>query len=376
MKIITILGTRPEIIRMACIIKELDKYTENIIVHTGQNYDRNLKDKFFEDLDLRSPDIQLDVKAENLYEQLSNIIRETGKVFNEVRPDAVITLGDTNSALSLINARRMKIPTFHIEAGDRSFDINVPEELNRKIVDHTANINIAYTEYSRRNLLSEGIHPSKIFVCGSPIKEVYESISKKISNSNILGKLNLKKSKFIVASIHREENVDTIGGLNKMIDTYKKLSEHFGVKIVVSTHPRTRARIKKLDLADLTSNDPINWHEPFGLIDFLSLQKNSLCVVSDSGTIHEDSAVLRFPAVAIRKSSEKYESLDSGFCPFTGLDSDNVIRCCEVAINNKSYIVEDTIASEYNTNRASRVVTNLVTSLTELVRNEWSKSYI
>ena len=199
MKLITVLGTRPEIIRMACIIKELDKFTDNIIVHTGQNYDKNLRDMFFDDLDLRYPDIQLDVKSESLHDQIGNIIKETGRVFQKVKPDAVITLGDTNSALSLINARRMKIPSFHIEAGDRSFDINVPEELNRKIVDHTANINIAYTEYSRRNLLAEGIHPSKIFVCGSPIKEVYDSIKEKIEKSNILKSLNLKKDKYIVA---------------------------------------------------------------------------------------------------------------------------------------------------------------------------------
>ena len=375
MKVITLLGTRPEIIRMASIIKELDKFVNQVIVHTGQNYDHNLKNVFFDDLDLRYPDIQLNVKANTLHDQLANILRETGKVFEEIRPDAVITLGDTNSALSLINARRMKIPTFHIEAGDRSFDINVPEELNRKLVDHTANINISYTEYSRRNLLSEGIHPSKIFVCGSPIKEVYESILHKINVSKIIEDLKLEKEKFIVASIHREENVDSIDGLKKMIETYRKLSEHFGVRVIVSTHPRTRKRIKDLDLADLNSDNPINWHEPFGLIDFLALQINSLCVVSDSGTIHEDSSVLRFPAVAIRKSSEKYESIDSGFCPFTGLDFNNVIRCCEIAISNKNMIDDNTIAKEYNTTRASRVVTNIVTSLTELVKTEWFKSY-
>ena len=375
MKLITVLGTRPEIIRMACIIKELDKFTDNIIVHTGQNYDKNLRDMFFDDLDLRYPDIQLNVKSESLHDQIGNIIKETGRVFQEVKPDAVITLGDTNSALSLINARRMKIPSFHIEAGDRSFDINVPEELNRKIVDHTANINIAYTEYSRRNLLAEGIHPSKIFVCGSPIKEVYDSINEKIEKSNILKSLNLKKDKYIVASIHREENVDTVGGLEQMVNTYKELAKQFDVNIIVSTHPRTRKRLNKLDLVDLNNNFPINWHEPFGLIDFLALQMSSLCVVSDSGTIHEDSAVLGFPGVAIRKSSEKYESLDSGFCPFTGLNAENVIRCCKIAIENKKKLNEKSIAEEYKTKRASMVITNLVASLTNIVKNEWIDSY-
>ena len=244
MKLITILGTRPEIIRMASIIKELDKYIDQTIVHTGQNYDHNLKNIFFDDLDLRYPDIQLNVKSSSLHGQLGKILEETGKVFEKIKPDAVLTLGDTNSALSLINARRMKIPTFHIEAGDRSFDINVPEELNRKLVDHTANINIAYTEYSRRNLLSEGIHPSKIFVCGSPIKEVYESIKDKIDKSKIMSNLKLKKQNFIVASIHREENVDSNIALQKMVDTYEKLAEYFKLKIIVSTHPRTKKIIR------------------------------------------------------------------------------------------------------------------------------------
>ena len=375
MKLITVLGTRPEIIRMACIIKELDKFTDNIIVHTGQNYDKNLRDMFFDDLDLRYPDIQLNVKSESLHDQIGNIIKETGRVFQEVKPDAVITLGDTNSALSLINARRMKIPSFHIEAGDRSFDINVPEELNRKIVDHTANINIAYTEYSRRNLLAEGIHPSKIFVCGSPIKEVYDSINEKIEKSNILKLLNLKKDKYIVASIHREENVDTVGGLEQMVETYNKLADYFKCKIIVSTHPRTKIRLKKLDLINKKANNSIIWHDPFGLIDFLSLQINSLCVVSDSGTIHEDSCVLGFAAVAIRRSSEKFECIDSGFCPFTGLDFESILPCLESSIANKKLIIENNIPLEYLNKKASRVVTNIVLSHSKELKKLWHSSY-
>ena len=369
MKVITILGTRPEIIRMACIIKELDKYCQNVLVHTGQNYDVNLRDKFFDDLNLRYPDVQLDVKSSSLHGQISNIINQTGDLFEREKPDAVVLLGDTNSALSFINARRMKIPTFHIEAGDRSFDINVPEELNRKIVDHTSNINIAYTEHSRRNLLDEGLHPSNIFVCGSPIKEVYDSVSDKIKNCQILEKLDLSRNKFILASIHREENVDTVGGLEKMVETYKALASEFKVKIIVSTHPRTRIRLEKLKIKNLDFDDQILWHEPFGLIDFLKLQIESKCVVSDSGTIHEDACVLGFPAVAIRRSSEKYECLDNGFCPFTG------IPCVKQAINNSHLINEENIPSEYNCTKASRVISSLILSQTKLIKARWHKSY-
>ncbi len=375
MKVITLLGTRPEIIRMACIIKELDKYCENILVHTGQNYDANLRDKFFDDLDLRYPDVQLNVKSDTLHGQIANIIKQTGDLFEKERPDAAVILGDTNSALSFINARRLKIPTFHIEAGDRSFDINVPEELNRKIVDHTANINIAYTEHSRRNLISEGLHPSNIFVCGSPIKEVYDSVSKKIKNCRILENLNLKSKEYILASIHREENVDTVGGLEKMVETYKALSSHFKVKVIVSTHPRTRLRLEKLNIKDLYSDDSIMWHEPFGLIDFLKLQIDSKCVVSDSGTIHEDACVLGFPAVAIRRSSEKYECLDNGFCPFTGLDKETVIPCVEQSINNAYLVNKEHIPYEYNYTKASRVISSLILSQAKLIKARWHKSY-
>ena len=375
MKVITLLGTRPEIIRMASIIKELDKYTNNILVHTGQNYDKNLKDKFFDDLDLRYPDIQLDVKSDTLHGQISNIINQTGDIFSKEKPDAVVILGDTNSALSFINARRMKIPSFHIEAGDRSFDINVPEELNRKIVDHTANINIAYTEHSRRNLIAEGLHPSNIFVCGSPIKEVYDSVAYKIDSCTILDDMKLKEKEYLLASIHREENVDSIGGLEKMVDTYLSLAEQFKTKIIVSTHPRTRSRLEKLNIVDLKSENPILWHEPFGLIDFLKLQIKSKCVISDSGTIHEDACVLGFPAVAIRRSSEKYECLDHGFCPFTGLDKETVIPCVRQAINNTNLIIEKNIPSEYNFTKASRVIANLVMSQTKLVKARWYESF-
>ena len=331
MKVMTIVGTRPEIIRLASIIKKLDLHCQQILVHTGQNYDYTLSQVFFDDLQLRAPDIMLNVKSDSLHGQLGNIIAQTGEVMARERPDAVVVLGDTNSALSVINAKRLKIPVFHLEAGDRSFDENVPEELNRRIVDHTADVNLAYTEHSRRNLLREGIHPSKIFVIGSPIREVYEMMKERFKQSAILEKLGLKKGQFIVASIHREENVDRKGGLDLMVKSYNALCEAHGVPVVVSTHPRTRKRLLELGL-DKASDPRILWHEPFGLIDYIALQVNSLLVVSDSGTIHEDSSILGFPAIAIRRSTEKYESIDAGHCVITGLDPESVTRAARLML--------------------------------------------
>ena len=331
MKVMTIVGTRPEIIRLASIIKKLDLHCQQILVHTGQNYDYTLSQVFFDDLQLRAPDIMLNVKSDSLHGQLGNIIAQTGEVMARERPDAVVVLGDTNSALSVINAKRLKIPVFHLEAGDRSFDENVPEELNRRIVDHTADVNLAYTEHSRRNLLREGIHPSKIFVIGSPIREVYEMMKERFKQSAILEKLGLKKGRFIVASIHREENVDRKGGLDLMVKSYNALCEAHGVPVVVSTHPRTRKRLLELGL-DKVSDPRILWHEPFGLIDYIALQVNSLLVVSDSGTIHEDSSILGFPAIAIRRSTEKYESIDAGHCVITGLDPESVTRAARLML--------------------------------------------
>jgi UDP-N-acetylglucosamine 2-epimerase (non-hydrolysing) len=333
MKVMTIVGTRPEIIRLACIIKRLDQHCQQILVHTGQNYDYTLSQVFFDDLQLRQPDIMLNVKSDSLHGQLGNIIAQTGEVIARERPDAVMVLGDTNSALSVINAKRLKIPVFHLEAGDRSFDENVPEELNRRIVDHTADVNLAYTEHSRRNLLREGIHPSRIFVIGSPIREVYESMKERFKLSRILETLNLKKGGFIVASIHREENVDRKGGLELMVKSYNALCQAYGVPVVVSTHPRTKKRLLQLNL-DKLSDSRILWHEPFGLLDYITLQTNSLLTVSDSGTIHEDSSILGFPAIAIRKSTEKYESIDAGHCVITGLDPESVVRAAKVMLTD------------------------------------------
>jgi len=366
LKIMTILGTRPEIIRLSAIIKKLDKYCNHILVHTGQNYDYELHQVFFEDLDLRMPDIQLEVKSDTLHGQIANIIRETGEVLEREMPDAVLVLGDTNSALSLINAKRLKIPIFHMEAGDRSFDENVPEELNRRIVDSISDVLMAYTEYSRRNLLREGIHPEKIFVTGSPIREVYTEIMDKFKTSKILEELKLKKGKFFTASIHREENVDIPGGLELMVESYNALVEKYDYPIIVSTHPRTMKRLKEKGLLK-KANKKINWHKPFGLIDFVWLQLNSFCVVSDSGTIHEDASILNFPAVAIRKSTEKAESIDAGHSIISGLHKDSVLRNVRIATEDHFDLKKSPMPAEYQPLNVSSKVVRIVVGMAKII---------
>lgn len=366
MKVMTIVGTRPEIIRLAAVIKKLDRYSQHILVHTGQNYDYNLNQVFFKDLDLRQPDYVLDVKADSLHEQLGKIIFQTGDVLVKERPDAVLVLGDTNSALSVINAKRLKIPIFHTEAGDRSFDENVPEELNRRIVDHTADVNLAYTEHSRRNLLREGIHPSRVFVTGSPIGEVYESMKEKFKQSKILSELGLTPRKFFTASIHREENVEKKGGLEAMVKSLNVLVEKYGMPVVVSTHPRTKLRLQSLGL-DKISHPLINWHEPFGLIDYIALQTNSFCVVSDSGTIHEDSSILNFPAIAIRKSTEKAESIDAGHSVITGLEADSVLRAVEIVTSDPIDLSMSPMPEAYAPLNVSGKVVRIILGMTKIL---------
>ncbi len=366
MKIMTIVGTRPEIIRLAAIIKKLDKHCEHILVHTGQNYDYELSKVFFEDLELRDPDHLLDVKSNTLHGQIANIIDQTGVILEKVRPDAVLVLGDTNSALSVINAKRLKIPVFHMEAGDRSFDENVPEELNRRIVDHTADINIAYTEYSRYNLLREGIHPQRIYVTGSPIREVYSGMMDKFKNSKILESLGLEKGKFFTASIHREENVDINGGLDLMVQSYNALVEKYGFPVIVSTHPRTMKRLESLNLLE-KANKGIVWHKPFGLIDYIALQMNSFCVVSDSGTIHEDSSILGFPAIAIRKSTEKAESIDAGHTVISGLAPVDVLRNVAIATEDPFNATVSPMPLEYQPLNVSSKVVRIVVGMAGIV---------
>jgi UDP-N-acetylglucosamine 2-epimerase (non-hydrolysing) len=366
MKVMTIVGTRPEVIRLAAVLKKLDRYCTHILVHTGQNYDHNLNQVFFDELGLRAPDHVLDVKAPSLHEQLGRIISQTGEVMARERPDAVLVLGDTNSSLSVINAKRLKIPIFHMEAGDRSFDENVPEEVNRRIVDHTADVNLAYTEQSRRNLLREGIHPSRIFVTGSPIREVYLSMAEQFKRSTILAALKLTPGRFFAASIHREENVDRKDGLATMVETFNALAQKHDMPVVVSTHPRTRKRLESLGL-DKASHASINWHEPFGLIDYITLQTQAFCVVSDSGTIHEDSSVLNFPAIAIRKATEKSESIDAGHVIITGLEKESVLKAVEIVTTDRIDPAVSPMPDAYAVQNVSSKIVRIILGMTTLV---------
>ena len=377
MKVMTIVGTRPEIIRLAEVIKMLDKYCEHTFVHSGQNYDYELNKVFFEDLELRDPDIILNVKADDLHTQISNIIKQTGDILRSIMPDALLVLGDTNSALATIIAKRLRIPIYHMEAGDRSFDEEVPEEINRRIVDHVSDVLLPYTEYSRHNLLREGIHPSRIYVTGSPIKEVYDKLYEKFNKSNILNKLNLEKDHFITASIHREENVDTQGRLKTMLECYNRLATELDCPIIVSTHPRTKIRLEKESLYE-KADRRIVWHKPFGLIDYVCLQQNSLCVVSDSGTIHEDASILNFPAVAIRKSTEKAESIDAGHCIITGLHSSDVVSAVKIATEDFKSQQQSKIPNGYEVENVASKIVRIIVGMNSVVRNKvWgSNTYL
>lgn len=369
MKIMTIMGTRPEIIRLADIIKLLDKSVNHILVHTGQNYDKNLNDVFFEDLDLRLPDYQLQCKANSIQEQIGKILSTTGLIMDKEKPDAILILGDTNSGLSSIIAKRKKIIIYHLEAGDRSFDNDVPEELNRRIIDHTSDVNLAYTENSRDNLFKEGIHPKNIYVVGSPIFEVYDNLKSKFSTSTILKKLCLNKKKYFAASIHREENVDKEGNIEILVDTFNSICEKYKLPVVVSTHPRTIKKLKSKNLIK-KSNELINWHEPFGLKDFIKLQLDSKCVISDSGTIHEDASILGFPAIAIRKSTEKKESLEGGFCPITGLNKDDVLRVLNLILKNPLDINKSPCPSDYKQYEVSKKVVRIILGTANVLKTQ------
>lgn len=361
LKVLTVVGTRPEIIRLSEIIKKLDKFTNNILVNTGQNFHFNLSKVFFKDLDLRKPDYEIKNKSKNLHQQISNIIKDVGNVLYKEKPDAFVVLGDTNSSLSLIVAKRMGIPTFHLEAGDRCFDNSNPEEVNRKIVDHIADYNFVYTENSRRNLIRESIHPDKIFLMGSPVKEVYDKIFHNIQKSKILNKLNLKNNKFFTASIHREETVDNDMNFKNLLDSFDAITREFKIPIIVSTHPRTMIKVKK----NGCKNKLIIWHEPFGLIDYLSLQINSKCVISDSGTIQEDASILNFPAVTLRNSTEKKEAIEKGIAVISGYNKNAILSQIKLTLNFKT----KNFPEEYLFDDVSTNVTKLIIGLVSAQKN-------
>lgn len=322
-KVTTIVGTRPEIIRLSSIIKKFDKNFNHRLVHTGQNPDPNLKDVFFSDLGLRSPDLYFGGDHTSLGTFLATLFVEIEKELTQNRPDAVVILGDTNSALSAILAKRFGIPVYHLEAGNRSFDLNVPEEINRKIIDHASDFNLVYTTLARNNLIAEGIHPRKLALIGSPMMEVLSEHEEKINSSKILGKLNLLPKEYFLVSAHRQENVDLLSRLEILIDTLERVATEYGMPVLVSTHPRTRKKLQQLVGEE---NPHIIFHEPFGFIDYNHLQLNARMVLSDSGTISEEAAMLGFPAITLRDSMERPEALEAGSMVMTGIEQDHVIE--------------------------------------------------
>jgi len=367
-KVMTILGTRPEIIRLSRVMSVLDRYTDHVMVHTGQNYDYELNEVFFEDLELKKPDVFLNVDASSLGSVLGNILISIESVLQEHCPDAVLILGDTNSSIAGIMAKRMKIPIYHMEAGNRSFDPNVPEEVNRRIIDGISDFNLVYTEHARRHLLSEGLPHRRIYLTGSPMKEVLDYYQPGIDGSDVLERLGLNDKDYFLVSMHREENVDSKENLKLLLRALTEVQQRFNLPVLVSTHPRTRKRLESL--GEPFERSEINFAKPFGFLDFNKLQKHAFCVLSDSGTITEESAVLDFPAVTIRRSLERPEGLDTGSIILTGLDADIIVQAVEMVTEDREKGLVPPVPQDYQVDNVSQRVVNLVMGTARL-SNDW-----
>lgn len=353
MKVMTIVGTRPEIIRLARVIDRLDKSVDHVLVHTGQNYDYLLNQVFFDDLGLRAPDHFLEVDTSSLGRVLGGILIRAEEVMRTEQPDAVLVLGDTNSCIAAVMAKRLRIPTYHMEAGNRCFDENVPEETNRRMVDHVADFNLVYTEHARRNLLAEGLHPRRILLTGSPMREVLEHFREDIERSDVVERLDLKAGEYFLVSAHREENVDSPARLRLLLDCLSAVHAKWGYRVIVSTHPRTRKRLEALE--GFAAVEGIEFMEPFGFHDYNKLQTQAACVLSDSGTISEESSILGFPAVTLRDSIERPEALDTGAIVMTGLNRDDVVGSVDAVMCDYAPVASDQLPAGYEVlNTSSR----------------------
>lgn len=330
LKVMTVLGTRPEIIRLSRVMARLDAYADHRIVHTGQNWDYELNELFFSNLDVRKPDHFLGVDTSSLGAVLGGILIGVEQVLKAERPDALLVLGDTNSAIAAIMARRMKIPVYHMEAGNRSFDRNVPEETNRRLVDHISDFNLVYTEHARRHLLAEGVQHRRVYLTGSPMREVLDHYRGRIEASDILDRLGVTRGNYFIVSAHREENVDSKSRLSALVDVLNRLAEQYDLPVIVSTHPRTRKRLDAL--ADVTLDPRVRYLKPFGFHDYNHLQMHARCAISDSGTIAEESSILDFPAITPRDAIERPEAMDTGNIIVTGLDAEAILGGVEAAI--------------------------------------------
>jgi len=373
LKIMTIVVTRPELIKMSRVIAELDLHTLHVLVHTGQNYDYELNQLFFEDLAIRKPDYFLEAVGESVAQTIARVIEKSDEVMEKEKPDAVLLYGDTNSCLAVISAKRRKIPVFHMEAGNRCFDQRVPEELNRKVLDHLSDINLVLTEHARRYLIAEGIRPETIIKTGSHMREVLDYYMPKIQTSAILELMGLASGQYFVVSAHREENVDTPENLTDMLETLNALAEQYKIPVIVSTHPRTQKRLDALKVGNLNSH--IRFLKPFGFCDYVKLQMNALCVVSDSGTITEESSLLNLPAVTIRNTHERPEGMDVGILIMAGLKKERVLDAVRIIIaQHERNTRVMTPVEDYEARLVSKKILRIVMSYTDYInRVVWKK---
>ena len=372
LKVLTLLGTRPEIIRLSRVIAKLDKYCDHVFVHTGQNYDFELSEVFFNDLKLRKPDYYLDASGSSVAETIGNIISKVDSVLFKEMPDAVLILGDTNSCLGAISAKRRKIPIFHMEAGNRCFDFRVPEEINRRIVDHVADINLAYSSIAREYLLKEGLPSDMVIKVGSPMKEVFDFYRKQIESSDILDRLNLTKNQYFLVSAHREENIESIENFNKLVQLLNLIADKYNYPVIVSTHPRTR---KKIEKQSAHFHKAVRLLKPLGYIDYNQLQLCAKVTLSDSGTITEESAIMGFSALNIRDSHERPEGMEEAAVMLVGLNMERVIQSIEIL--NNGYIKDKSLmnmVSDYNVDNVSEKIIRIIHSYTDYVnRVVWKK---
>lgn len=374
LKVMTIVGTRPELIKMSRVIAELDLHTRHVLVHSGQNYDYELNQIFFEDLGIRKPDYFLEAVGDNAAQTIARVIERSDEVMEKVQPDAVMLYGDTNSCLAVISAKRRKIPVFHMEAGNRCFDQRVPEELNRKVLDHLSDINLVLTEHARRYLIAEGVRPETIIKTGSHMREVLDHYMPKIQASDILVRMRLEPGRYFIVSAHREENVDTSENLVDLVETLNALAEEYDVPVIVSTHPRTQKRLDALNISHLNSR--IQFLKPFGFCDYVKLQMDALCVVSDSGTITEEGSLLNLPAVTIRNAHERPEGMDVGTLIMAGLKKERVLDAVRVIIaqHERGRRIMAPV-EDYEAQSVSKKILRIVLSYTDYInRTVWRKN--
>lgn len=371
LKVMTIVGTRPEIIKLSETIKKCDKYFEHILVHTGQNYDYTLNEVFFEELGLRAPDYYLGVVGKNLGQTMGNVIAKSYELMMEIKPDAILVLGDTNSCLSVISAKRLKIPIFHMEAGNRCFDENLPEEINRRIVDHTSDVNLCYTEHARRYLNYEGVPKERTYVVGSPMAEVLTANIEKIKNSKVLEILGLKKAKYILLSAHREENIDNEQNFLALMNAINAMAENYNMPVIYSTHPRSK---KFIEQRGFKFHPNVRSLQPFGFSDYNNLQLNAFCVVSDSGTVPEEASYFKFPAVSVRTSTERPEAIDKGNFLIGSITTEQVLQAVDMAVEmNKNNDLGIDVPNYVDENVSVKIV-KIIQSYTGIVnRMVWRK---